>query len=51
MADAMQEQVAAHLKEVAGCGDPAQDQAHGGNCGLWGGAHTGRSFLVRMVNL
>lgn len=44
MADAMQEQVAAHMKEVAACGDPPQDQTPGGNCGLWGGAHAGEVF-------
>lgn len=41
MADAMQEQVDAH-EEVVACGDSAHDQTPGGNCGLWGGAHTGR---------
>lgn len=46
-----EEQVVAHLKEVATCGDPPQNQVPGGNCGLWGWAHTGRSFLVRMMNL
>lgn len=33
MADTLQEQVLAHLKEVAACGDPPQDQAPGGNWG------------------
>lgn len=51
MADSMQEQVVAHLKKTAACGDPPQDQAPGENRGLWGQPHTQTGLLVGMMNL